>query len=78
MQATSSESRNPDGIVFGQEENRCIPLVLLEYEGAIGEGGCDPSIGETCSLRELIFKDEVRAFTYCTFVLRSFDTSFRV
>ena len=73
-QAISGGSRNPDGTIFRNEERRNIPLFLLEYKRAIGEGGCDPSIQAAFSLREFIIKPEVRAFRIlCAFNPRIFD-----
>ena len=49
-QAISSNSRNPDGVISRNEDSRNIPLILLEYKRAVGEGGCDPSIQAAFSL----------------------------
>ncbi|KAF9643344.1 hypothetical protein BDM02DRAFT_3104572 [Thelephora ganbajun] len=58
-QAVSRKSRVPDGIIFKQTASCNIPLVLLEYKRAIGEGGCDPFLQAAYSLREFLFKDEL-------------------
>ena len=71
----SGGNATPDGIMIKRKGSWDIPLVLLEYRRSIGEGGCDPSIQAAYSLREFIYKDEVRIFhIFCVLLLRVFHS----
>ena len=71
----SGGNATPDDIMIKRKGSCDIPLVLLEYRRSIGKGGCDPSIQAAYSLREFLYKDEVRVFhIFRIFVLRVFHS----
>ena len=58
----SQGHESSDDIIFRREQGCSIPLLVLEFGCATYEGGCDPSIQAAYSLRNMLYKDEVRTF----------------
>ena len=50
-----------DGVRFKQLGENIVPFVWVEYECTFGEGGCDPSIQASYSVREFLVSTRVRS-----------------
>ena len=61
--SASERSHSSDRcVIFKQEGERIIPLILLEYDRLVDEEGYDPYVDASWSLRELLYDKEVRDF----------------
>ena len=59
-QLPSKGTRTPDGLVFKKIGNSIVPLLCIEYKRIFGEGGCDPCIQASYSVREYLVLKQVR------------------
>ena len=77
MQGMLFDPRSPGGVVARHEVNRTIPLITFEYRRSICEGGCGPTVQAAYYLKDILSKNEVRAFrTFRAFTCRISDVVF--